>query len=552
MHNTHMIILERQPRQQAPATRSQDTPNEEHPLIRLDLSDARHPGFATTLTCRPDARSAFLQLPDGWLYVATPVGLECFPALTSLLAQASALGLDEVLKRLEDMRPLAFVAGCQRRDSIFFGRSLDGFASLYFGHTSDHLVIADSRTEVARRLGEVRLSRHDEETWCEQRHLDPEGSFYEGVKRCFAGVRYHVPPGHTAPHERHLLAAEAELAKHLDPVAQLTEGLREVFATYGNRKIALRLSGGADSRTLLVGLMDAVRQGILRKDQILCTSVLFPGFDCDETPAIRRIIELSGFEWIGIKATPTNVHLAYERCLHLPAPPFPTSFMGALCLEETRRRDASLTLTGHGGDELFQFDLTDVLAYPLPERLRRLGLIRGLRRTKNWHDEARALLSPILGRRSQRALLRTLRDHHLPKATCSAYRLGRRLALSHGCGYETSAIAASEQGLFFDVPFFRGPFFPRLDPIGSIRTRRFQDKAIAHQYMQAHAPDIAQVTCLKVAFDAAVFSLFAPPASRNRDAVDNKLARAYHAMQGYAHWRTRLGIEGNPVHELYP
>lgn len=540
MHNTRMIILERQPRWQAQATPPQDTRNEEHPLIRLDLSDARHPGFATTLTCRPDARSAFLQLPDGWLYVATPVGLECFPALTSLLAQASVLGLDEVLKRLEDMRPLAFVAGCQRRDSIFFGRSLDGFASLYFGHTSDHLVIADSRTEVARRLGEVRLSRHDEEIWCEQRQLEPEGSFYEGVKRCFAGVRYHIPSGHTAPQERRLLAPEARLPEHPDPVVQLTEGLRDIFASYGNRKIALRLSGGADSRTLMVGLMDAVRQGILRKDQILCTSVLFPGFDCDETPAIRRIIELSGFEWAGIEATAANVHRAHQRCLHLPAPPFPTSFMGALCLEEAQRRGASLILTGHGGDELFQFDLTDVLAHPLPERLRRLNLIRGLRQTKDWQDETRALLSAILGRRSQRALLRILRDHQLPKEAQNAHRLGHRMASSHGCGYETAAIAANEQGLFFDVPFFRGPFFPQLDPTGLSRTRRFQDKAIAHHYMQNHAPGIAEVMCLKVAFDAAVFSLFGSPASSNRDAVDSKRARAYHAKQGYAHWRTRL------------
>ena len=510
----------------------------------LDLSSPAHPGVRDTLRVRTDARSIFWRGSDWWLYAATPVGIDCFPALTELLALGQSQGLDAVLDRLEALRPVAHVAGCQRRGSLHFGRSLDGFASLSFGHDHRQLVIGDSRIDVARQLGEVRLSQADEQHWCRDFLLEPEGSFYQDVKRCFAGVRYHVPAARLEPDRRRLMAPESQAQADADPVAILTDGLRDIFSTYGNRKLALRLSGGADSRVLLVGLMDAVRQGILRRDQVLCTSVLFPGFDCDESPAIRHIVELSGFEWVGIEATVENVQDAYQHCLSLPTPPFPTSFMGVLCAQVAQQRGAELLLTGHGGDEIFQFEPTDLLACSLPGRLSRLDLIRQMRRTHGWASEARALLIAVLGLRGQRTLIRTLRQHHLPFESRHAHRLGRRLILARHCGYENAGIAAHAQGLYLDVPFFRAPFLAQLDPTAGIRNRHVPDKASAHQYLRAHAPDIAAVTCRKVPFDAAVHALFPTQPTSERDAVDTKKTRAYHARKGYADWRIHTNQAG--------
>ncbi len=537
-HTIRMILFTRQvvdrPLQPMPCA----APDAPQPC--LDLSSPAHPGARDTLHVQTDERSIFSRGPDWWLYAATPVGVACFPALTELLARGQTQGLDAVLDGLEDLRPVAYVAGCLRSGNLHFGRSLDGFTSLFFGHDHRRLVIGDARTEVARQLGEVRLSRADEQRWCRDFLLEPEGSFYEDVKRCFAGVRYRVPAARLEPDRRRLMAPESRVLAEADPVRILTDGLRQIFRTYGNRKVALRLSGGADSRVLLVGLMDAVRQGILQRDQVLCTSVLFPGFECDEGPVIRRIVELSGFEWVGVEATAERVHRAYQHCLSLSAPPFPTSFMGVLCAEEIKQREASLALSGHGGDEVLEFDLTDILGRNLMQRMRSLDLIRYLRHATGWRAGTKALMASALGRRSQRAIMRILESHQLPADSIDAYRLGRRLTLAQPCGYENAGAASRAHGLLLDVPFFRGPFFQQLDPGCGTSTRRFSTKVNAHRYLQAHAPDTASVPCKKVSFDSAVHALFPTPTSPGCDVVDTKQARTYHAKRGYADWSAPL------------
>lgn len=505
----------------------------------LDLSSPAHPGVHDTLIVRTDARSIFWRGPDWWLYAATPVGSDCFPALTELFALGQSQGLDAVLDRLEALRPVAHVAGCQRRGSLHFGRSLDGFASLSFGHDHRQLVIGDSRIDVARQLGEVRLSQADEQHWCRDFLLEPEGSFYQDVKRCFAGVRYHVPAARLEPDRRRLMAPESQAQADADPVRILTDGLRDIFSTYGNRKLALRLSGGADSRVLLVGLMDAVRQGILRRDQVLCTSVLFPGFDCDEGPAIRRIVELSGFEWVGIEATVENVQDAYQHSLSLPTPPFPTSFMGVLCAQAAQQRGAELSLSGHGGDELFDYNLLDLMGHPLRDRMQIALAINTLWGTDSWKSSLKAAARIVAGRYSLRGVRSLLALHALPGHSLHAHRLGRRLALARGCGYEMVSHTMARYSMCTDVPLLRGPFLMQIDPASARFARRRNGKEIAHAYMKAHATEVAAVTIRKVAFGAPVNELLFH-AHRNSDTVDESPGSLYSAGVTYQFWKSQV------------
>lgn len=498
-----MILFQRQRRTPASAPTPHAAAAPSSHEIRLELSHPAHPDLIDSLHVTRDACTTFVRGADWWVWAATPVGLDCFPDLTTLVSPSRPL--EAILTGLEDLGLVAFVAGCQRSGALYFGRSFEGATSLLFAEGDERLVIGDARLTVARTIGEVRLSDADQRVWCETLMLEPEGSFYDGVKRCFAGVRYRVAPGSLAIEDRRLMAPESRVRADVDPVDILTEGLRQVFATYGNRKVALRLSGGADSRVLLVGLMDAVEQGILHRDQVLCTSVVFPGMDCDESEAIARITELAGFEWVPITATADNARKAHRQCLEwMGTPIFPTNFMGSLCMDEARRRGASLVLGGHGGDELFQFNAADILRLSVFARLRRLGQIRYLRRTRNGLDEVKALALATLGLRGLWTLRRQLRAWHLPADALHTWRLARRLTLPHGCGYEISSRLAARHGLLSDYPFFRGPFLPHIDPTDDTHRNGPRRKALAHRYMQAHAPDLAAAPCSKVIFDSAV------------------------------------------------
>lgn len=505
---------------------------------RLDLAIPGRPGWQTRLRYRIDACSGFARTPDGWLYVATPVGLACYPDLATVLAQARADGLDRATPALEDLRLSAFVAYTERTGELRFGRSLDGFASLYFGGEPPRLVIADSNVAVARRLGPVRLSKADEDEWCRTENALPEGSFLEGVKRCFAGVLYAAAPGAHGV-ARRLMAPDADPVDLAGAVQLVGTELRKVWATYGARRLALQLSGGIDSRTLLVSLMDAVRQGILRRDQVLLMSILFPGFDCDESAPIREVARLSGFEWVGIEADAGNVRQAYEESLHAGLPPYPTNFMDVLSVPQMRQRGIDVMVGGWGGDEVFDFELGDVLARPLAARLRAWRLIRWLREPRGTIAEAKTLALTCVGRRAMRHLHRTFTATGLPRRDFNAHRLGMRLAVATNTGYETGSVLMAPRGIATDAPFYRSALWPRLDPLGYLIPSGYRFKAVACRYMGAVEPAFGAVPAAKVAFDSAVQGLL--QIRRVHDGViDGQACLAYSRRNGYDGWKQRF------------
>ncbi|HET7663221.1 MAG TPA: asparagine synthase-related protein [Rhodanobacteraceae bacterium] len=512
-------------------------PSDDGTTTRLDFPGTRRPNNWYSLRYQLDERCAFVR-GTGWcLYVSSPTGLAIFTQLADLLAKAPALALATVLERLEDLRPLAYVAVDETAETIHFGRSLDGFASLYFGSNDERLVIADSALGVAKRLGPVRLSKHDEVIWCARNVLEPEGSFYEGVKRCFAGVRYQAGVDEGQPGHRRLMAPSARFSHH-DAVARLDDGLAEMLGEYGNRRVALQLSGGMDSRTLLVALVAAIRKGILRKSQVFCTSVAFPGMDCDETHEIRHLIDWCGIEWINIQADAERVSKASEKLLELPMPPFPTSFMGMLCSEEAKLHGAEVVLSGHGGDEIFDLSLGDVTGLSLVARIRRIRLIRWLRRSGTLSAELKSLGVALLGRRAQRSLGRAMSGYKLSPHWRRAFRLETRLAIAANYGYEIAATMAMQRGMLTDVPFFRGAFWAELDPIGPIVSSPYPYKPVAQRYIQTFGDATCRIPTRKVAFDLAIRKFFPGPSSIG-DVVDTTSPATYATRKCFVGWQSR-------------
>lgn len=516
---------------------------------RLSFPGVRHPGWHLDVHYRNDERSQFLLLPDGWLYVSTPVGLECFPDIGDILARAPASGIAASLDVLEHIRPCAFVAWFKDSEELQFGRSLDGFASLYFGGELPRLVIAESNLEVARRLGPVRFSERDEGEWFATGKVRLEGSFLEGAARCLAGVRYRAPLTRRMV-MRGLMVPAADPLDQRSAVALMRSELRRTFATYGNRRIALRLSGGVDSRLILAGLVDALREGILHRDQVLLVSAVFPGFDCDESEPIRDLVRITGLEWIAIEVTRERAAVAYRESLQFLMPPFPTTFIGILCIDEAVKRGAELVLGGHGGDELFDFDLGDVLARPQRERLRSLPLIRWFRSTRTPVGQIKALAQALFGHRSLRDEGAFVRGFGLGGASAQAcHRLGRRLALARNVGYELMAAAAANRGICLDVPIFRARLWSRLDPLAYHHYGTGDYKSVAWAYMNEVVAAFAGVEARKVAFDAAVASLGATSFTKC-DAVDTFAVRVHDSRSWLREWQAQFQLGGKAWHRI--
>ena len=535
-----MILVERGPASShAPAEPARA--GEPAPDV-LEFPSARRLGWSLKVHYRNDERSRFRRLPGGWLYVASPTGLECFPDLAAIIDNAHFTGLPAALDALEHMRPAAFVAYDEQTEELQFGRSLDGFASLYFGGELPAIVIGESNFVVARRLGPIRFSKADEEAYCKNWSPGPEGSFLEGVTRCFAGVRYRLRPNRDSV-ERCLMAPDADLVDQDQAVILLRDEMRRICATYGNKRVALRLSGGVDSRVVLAGLMDAVREGILRRDQVLLTSVVFPGQNSDESPEISEVAQRSGFELAAIEVFPEQAAQGFDRSLQFDAPPFPTAFMGLMCVDEARRRGSDVMLSGHGGDEIFDFDLADVLGLPLSERLRQLALIRWFRDTRGLVGGVTALAQAVLGRRGLRGLRGTLCSLALSSQSFGAHRLGRRTAVALGYGYECAAVATARRAMYIDVPLFRIAWWSHFDSVACRRSYGSSYKAVAWEFIKQTVPDLAVVGARKVTFGATLGALL-PDLRLECDRVDSGLQRSYATCGAYRAWRTRLEKRG--------
>ncbi len=506
----------------------------------LEFPSARRLGWSLKVHYRNDERSRFRRLPDGWLYVASPTGLECFQDLAAIIDNAHFTGLPAALDALEHMRLAAFVAYDERTEELQFGRSLDGFASLYFGGDLPAIVIGESNFTVARRLGPIVFSKADQRSWCETLSLSPEASFLRDVKRCFAGVRYRVRV-QGRPIRRSLMAEIHSPLNQSESIALLGVALRDIFASYKENKIALQLSGGIDSRTLLVGLIDAVRQGILTQKQVVCVSVTFPGYDCNEALEIRRVATLSGFKLIEIPADRHSAKEARDYLVAQDTPPFPSSFMGLLSMREAAKQGAALMVSGHGGDELLDFDLSDVVGRPFRSRLKQRAQVRTLRAPNALVDELSTIAVTCFGRMAMRRVSRALRQSQLGGNSRSCHRLGHRFACASGVGYEATSSVARGLGLYRDAPLFRGPFLAGFDPVTWTHPSGNHYKAVARLYMEGIAPQVAGVPMRAAAFDQAIAAFF----GERCDAVDTIGRVRYAVVESYRMWRDQVASRGN-------
>jgi hypothetical protein len=488
---------------------------------------------------RPDPRSRFALFDNWWLYLSSPVGWDVYAELEELVNRAPECGPERILDRVQHLRLTAFVVCDERTGTLHFGRSLDGLCSMYFGSNGSELIISDSRVTVAGRYGTVRLSADDERDWRRRLMIGPERSFFEQTVRCFAGVRYTIAGGLSGMAvKRTWLAPDRDCASPREARRLFQDDLMHMFSGYGNKRIALRLSGGLDSRTLLVALMQAVREGLLRKEQILCISVLFPELECDESHIIRRVIAYAGFEWHGIAATPDLARQAYLHSLMLPAPPFPTSFMRVLSFQAAKQYGADAVISGHGGDELFDYSLEDILLAPFGKRLRQLGKIYGVRRGRGVVGAIKALAIACVGRRKDLTTDKLLKSCGLDDSFTRVHRAHRRMNMASSSSYEVATWDGAGFGLLVDAPLLRSALWSRYTPLEDELSDGANLKPLARWYIAQNAPEVARVPSSKVSFNCAVTLQFDP--SPGEEALDGITGvNEFFKAKTYPTWATQ-------------
>lgn len=176
---------------------------------------------------------------------------------------------------------------------------------------------------------------------------------------------YWLPP----PEDRDRGAEVPALAEELRFVLD-----RAVARTLAAKPGAVTLSGGMDSTTIWALARQRARKGDARAGLVAAVSLLFPGFECDESHFIREILALTGGEAISVDAAAVEPLAAIEKLIGVVEEPFvPTLYHGQLIADAARNAGRGVVYYGFGGDEW----LTGSAHY-LGDELSRGHLIRAL------------------------------------------------------------------------------------------------------------------------------------------------------------------------------
>jgi asparagine synthase (glutamine-hydrolysing) len=139
--------------------------------------------------------------------------------------------------------------------------------------------------------------------------------------------------------------------------------------------LALQLSGGLDSSSLVGVATRLSRSTSSPLPEVVAVSALYPGMACDETPFIRAVVEHTGVRWCGFDCSAGPTPDSIRRQIAERHEPVDSS--DGPGGEEIRGwlRDigASVLITGQGGDGLFATESTAVQDLLSPRRWRELA-----------------------------------------------------------------------------------------------------------------------------------------------------------------------------------
>ncbi len=268
----------------------------------------------------------------------------------------------------------------RRTGVVVAARDVYGVRPLFFHQHAGRTYVASEINQVLAGSGATQqLDEAFLASWLVSRYGGGEDTMYLGVRRVIPGhaytfaasdpgrathcTAYWEPPIEGPARGRSETAFADELRFILD---------RAVGRALADKPGLVTLSGGMDSTTIWALARRRASNGDARADLVAAVSLLFPGFECDESLFISEILTQTGGEAISLDATTVEPFAAIEGLIGVVEGPFVASlYHGQLIADAARNAGRGVVYYGFGGDEW----LTGSPHY-LGDELRRRHVIR--------------------------------------------------------------------------------------------------------------------------------------------------------------------------------
>lgn len=277
----------------------------------------------------------------------------------------------------------SFALWDERQRRLFCARDLVGTRPFYYYQTSKSFYFA---SEIRQLLALPEIPRIPNEgmiaEYLVSRMLSKNETQYQGIMR--------LPPASLLTLEE----GQLESREYWDPSAvtpvqyrrddEYSEHLRELlYVAVGTRlrsqhPVGIQLSGGVDSSSVVAVAADLQRKEMTNGQSLSALSLVFPGWDCDESEFIGAVEAETGVKTH--RVPPESVDRLYYSAQvgrYLDYPDYPNGTMSDPLERLARRRGIRVVLTGLGGDEWFQ--RTDLYLADLLRKGRVISAVRWAR-----------------------------------------------------------------------------------------------------------------------------------------------------------------------------
>lgn len=255
---------------------------------------------------------------------------------------------------------ISFVLLDWSRKTLFLYRDTFGSRPLFVWRGGDTVLVASEASQIlASGMVPMRPSRERVRGTLGLGHASRELTVFEGIRRVLPShIRTCSPTGGEAQRRTwHPVGKVDWSVPYEEATRQFPRVLRECVERRHWGRPVLTLSGGLDSTSIaaVIASDPGLRERFTVAGKVAAATLMFPGFDCDETAAAGSVARRLGLHHLTIDATLSGPIRAAPQLQRLYDQPVPGSsgYQVLVDLPEYRSRGFSTCCLGIGGDDFW-------------------------------------------------------------------------------------------------------------------------------------------------------------------------------------------------------